>query len=491
LIGALRLATFWLALIASAPAAAQPLEAARIAWGFDRSDLAPHPAVRFGVLANGMRYALMRNAEPAGALSVRLHFDAGSNVEGERELGFMHLIEHMIFHGSENFPQGALPLMLAHQGLRRWPDFGAFTSHDETVYRLDLSRSDARARETALNLMREISSHLVFSRRSVTAANAEVSDEIAARDAVQDRLAAARDAFLMPGSALARGPVAGTRLSIRRAGPSALRRLYEAHYVPDRATLVVVGDFDPATAEAEIVARFSDWQGRAPPAQPPLAIQPGRGPETRLFVDRAAPTTVTIAAVKPLAEAADSTAPRDSQFLEHLGSEMLNRRLARFAAQPDAPFISAESAIYDHFSTARLARIEVVARDRDWRRALRGGAAELRRALAEGFSQAELDEQLAASRRALADAAAPRTSSALADAIVDAVGRGLVFTEPAGASATEAYLARLSLADLNAAFRAAWSPARLIFVSHDRRIPNAEAAVAAIWAESEDEELAD
>jgi hypothetical protein len=94
----------------------------------------------------------------------------------------------------------------------------------------------------------------------------------------------------------------------------------------------------------------------------------------------------------------------------------------------------------------------------------------------------ELDEQLAVSRRGLAQASAPRTTSALADAILDAASRGIVFTLPGDPAASAAYLARIRLDDVNAAFASAWSkPDRLIFLSHNRRIPNGEAAVAAAW----------
>ena len=98
-----------LLILLRAPAAAQQPDEVRAAWGFDRTDLVPHPAVRFGVLPNGMRYALMPNKVPAGALSVRLRIGAGSLAEGEREEGHMHLIEHLIFEGSKNLPQVALP----------------------------------------------------------------------------------------------------------------------------------------------------------------------------------------------------------------------------------------------------------------------------------------------------------------------------------------------------------------------------------------------
>ncbi|MDP8913246.1 MAG: hypothetical protein M3N39_06695, partial [Pseudomonadota bacterium] len=176
---------------------------------------------------------------------------------------------------------------------------------------------------------------------------------------------------------------------------------------------------------------------------------------------------------------------RDAHFLEHLGSQMLNRRLAGVAAGPSAPFLSGDAAIFDHFATVRLARIELEARDRGWRRALQAGAIELRRALERGFSQAELDEQLAATRRSLVRDTAPRASPALADSIVDHVNRRIVFTAPGDPSATDGYLARVRLAHVNAAFSAAWGQAEpLIFVSHNRRIPNAEAAIAGAWREA-------
>ncbi len=472
------------ALLALWPAAAQPgisLQA-RAAWGFDRSDLQPHPRVRFGLLPNGMRYALMRNDAPKGALSVRLRFDFGAKMEGRREQGFAHLIEHMIFHGTPNIPHGSLPLMLAHRGMRHWSDINAFTSFDETVYRLDMTRADAPAREAALLVMHEIATNLQFTRKTVAGAKRDVQDEIGARDGVEDAMQSAQNAFFFPGTTIDRGPVAGTRRDVGRATPEALQRLYELHYTPRRATLVMVGDFDPAAVEAEIVSRFSAWpSGGAAVQEPPSVSLPTRRAEAHLFVHGQAPTTVTIATVAPIG-GTDAGGRRDAHFLEHIGAQMLNRRLARLAARADAPFRRADLAIYDHYGTGRLARIEVEARERDWKGALQGSAAALASAARQGFSQAELDEQIAASRRGPPAQAAPTTSPALADAIVDAVNRRIVFTAPADPAGTDAYLARLRLDDVNAAFRAVWARSGpLIFVSNHHRIEGAEAAILEIW----------
>jgi zinc protease len=466
---------------------AQPVSqtspSARTAWGFDRSDLTPHPGVHFGVLANGMRYALMRSDAPANSLSVRFHLDVGARDESAQEIGFAHLVEHMIFHGSEGIPEGALPLMLSTRGLKRWSDFNAFTSHDETVYRLDLGRADPGARETALSVMREIAGRLLFTRSNVAGAKRKVQEEIRSRDLVQDRIATAQNALFVPGTRLAGGPVAGTIGSVGRANPKALQELYERTYVPRRATLVLVGDFDPVAVEKEIELHFADWRRPATVLTGlyPRAVTSGHRAATRIFVDRNAPTSASIASVEPIG-GADQAAGRDVSFLQRLGTEMLSRRLARLAAAPDAPFATASASLYDHFSTARLARIDVETRERDWVKALQQVGLELRRAVDQGFSPAELGEQLVETRRSLGQASRPQTSSALADAIVDAVGRGLVFTEPGDQAATIAYLARIRLDDVNAAFRTTWGkPDRRIFVSHNRKVPRAEAAIRAAW----------
>jgi len=472
-----------------APACAENSAAVARAWGFDRSDLRPHPGVRFGVLANGMRYAVMRNAVPGDGLSARLHIAAGATAQGARQDGYMHLIEHLIFEGSANLPRGALLLMLPSQGLRRFADFNAATAPGETLYRLDIAKADARARATVLTVMREVASQLVFDRRTVARAKTAVLAELAGRDTVRDRIIAAQTAWLMPGRRPAGAALAGSAGSIRGAGGEALRQLYARTYVPERTTLVLVGDFDPVAAEAEIVARFADWQAQRPlpPPSPtttsgataatPVAAAPRRR-RAGLFVDPAAPTSVVIAAVGAVT-GADAVDGRDTAFNQHLAAEMLSRRLAR-----TAPSSGGSAAVYGDFGTARVARIDLAAPDRDWRRALRTGSDALAAVLATGFTQAELDAQLAVSRDALLAAAAPRSNPRLADGIADAVGRGIVFTAAANASAALAYLDRVRLAEVNAAFRTAWSGReRLAFVTHDEDIPGGEAAVAAALME--------
>ena len=73
-------------------------------WPQAHSDLKADPAIRFGVLPSGMRYAIMKNATPPGQVSMRLRFNVGSLMERDDQQGLAHFLEHMAFNGSTNVP---------------------------------------------------------------------------------------------------------------------------------------------------------------------------------------------------------------------------------------------------------------------------------------------------------------------------------------------------------------------------------------------------
>jgi zinc protease len=60
----------------------------------------------------------------------------------------------------------------------------------------------------------------------------------------------------------------GTVASLEAATAKGLKAFWQAHYVPAKTTLVVVGDIDPAAIEARIKARFGDWQAAPGQARP-------------------------------------------------------------------------------------------------------------------------------------------------------------------------------------------------------------------------------
>ena len=96
---------------ALAPATAAALRERRI-WAHEASELKPDPAVTYGQLPNGLRYALMRNALPSKTAAVRMRFGVGSMMEADDQRGLAHFLEHMVFNGSQNIPEGEIVKLL-------------------------------------------------------------------------------------------------------------------------------------------------------------------------------------------------------------------------------------------------------------------------------------------------------------------------------------------------------------------------------------------
>ena len=90
------------------------------------------PAVVWGRLPNGLRYAIRPGGAPADRVSLRLVVEAGSLMETEQQRGLAHFLEHMAFEGSQNLAPGELIEFLQRSGLAFGPDTNAstgFTRH--------------------------------------------------------------------------------------------------------------------------------------------------------------------------------------------------------------------------------------------------------------------------------------------------------------------------------------------------------------------------
>jgi zinc protease len=477
----------------SAPQSTSPQkldDAASKAWGFDKSDIAPDAAVRFGVLPNGMKYAVMRNATPLHSASVRLRFDVGRTAEADDQQGLAHFIEHMAFNGSTRIPEGEMIKLLERNGLAFGADTNASTGFSETIYKLDLPQVNDAIVDTSLLLMRETASELLFDKAAIDRERGIILSEDRVRNTFGRRRLIDQFKFLFPGTPIA-NRITGVEAVVRNAPPERLRDLYDRFYTPERATLIFVGDIDPAKIETKIVAKFGDWRGKKRHAGDPTVgtINPNRGFSIGTFVDPDVPTSVEIAALKPFRKRADTVQKRKDDLILGLANTMLNRRLARISRRADAPFAGASASSASLYSTAEIAEISMTAKDRNWQRALTAGEQELRRALQHGFTEAELQEQLSNYRTALKNAvaqASTRQSAGLANGLIANVGKKSVFSDPQSAlSRFEVIEKSISASEVTAKFREMWQGTQpLIYVSHDSPIMDADKSIARQWAES-------
>src|SRR5580698_10974497 len=169
-------------------------------WPQAHSDLKADPSIRFGVLSNGMRYAIMKNATPPGQVSMRLRFDVGSLMERDEQQGLAHFLEHMAFNGSANVPtRGDMVKDLERLGLAFGADTNAGTAFDATTYKLDLPKSDDQTVDTSLMLLREIASNLSLNQTAMDQERGVILSEERLRDTPSYRITKARMGFMMVG----------------------------------------------------------------------------------------------------------------------------------------------------------------------------------------------------------------------------------------------------------------------------------------------------
>jgi zinc protease len=379
----------------------------RPTWAFQASDVPVDPGFRFGQLGNGMRFAIRQNATPKGTALVRMEVAAGSLDESDSERGFAHFVEHMAFNGSTRVPEGEMIRLLERNGLAFGADTNAQTSFDRTTYMLDLPRNDAKLLDTALMLMRETASELTISQEAVDRERGVILSEMRDRNSWMLRNLEDQIAFLNPGSLYSRRLPIGTIKTLNAASSASVRAFWRREYVPSQATIIVIGDFPVEQVELAIRERFASWAPAPAEAQPDAGpVLPNDKGRTDTYIDPALSERVTASRNGAWKDEPDTIAQRRENLLRQVGYGIVNRRLQRIARQPDPPFRGAGFGTGSVFRSGRTTNLVVDTVDAKWQRGLTSAAEEYRRALAFGFTEAEVAEQVANIRTASQNAAA-------------------------------------------------------------------------------------
>jgi len=424
-------------------------------WAQDYVHREADPAVRFGTLPNGLRYAIMHNDTPADGVAMRLRIGSGSLKERDDEQGLAHYLEHMAFRGSTNIADGEVVRMLERQGLRFGPDTNAFTAQDETVYMFTFPKSDASALDTGMTLFREIGQRLLLAAPAVDAERGVILSEERLRDTPSYQAFKANlDNALAGTPAPHRWPI-GLVATIKAATPARLRRFYEANYRPDNATIVIVGNIDPAKVEAQLKARFADWTSAVPADQLVVGAPKPAHPAAE-FVAPGAPDTLSLSWQRPVDPRAETLDYDREKLTELVAATVLNNRLADRAARPGSPYVAAQTQeTASLYGVAGLTFLQISASPDKWREALAAVVEEQRRLVTSGAGDIDLKRALTQLNTLFESAAANATTrkdSEIADAVISAANEDQIYTSPAQDLAiARPMLAAITPADIGAA----------------------------------------
>ena len=459
-------------------------------WPHEGSDIAPDPAVKYGVLANGMRFAIMRNVQPAGAVSLRFRIASGSLQETEQQRGLAHFLEHMAFNGSTNVPEGEFVKLLQRKGLAFGAHTNASTSSNETVYMLELPKNEADLIDTGLMLFREIGDRLTLDQKAIDREKGVVLSEQRSRNTPEYRAFEAQWRVWYEGQRLAERMPIGTTETIKGATRELIADYYRRFYRPERTLLVATGDFDVAEIEAKIRAKFSDWKGEGEPSRDPeMGLPKARELVVKSHVEANLPEEVSVIWFRPPTDLPDTAANRERNAKRELAISVINRRLGRIAREGKPAFVSAGVSWSESRGVSNTLSLSADARPGQWRAAMQAGEQELRRAVEHGVLEAEMAREIAEWRAGLTDSAATastRTTSELAGGIVSGFESRHVFSHPADQLARfEKYASGLTAAAANEELRdimQGYGP--VAFVTSGQKIEGGEAAIASAYESS-------
>ena len=94
------------------------------------------PNVRYGQLDNGLTYYICHNEQPRQRCEFHIAQAVGAVLEEDDQNGLAHFLEHMAFNGTQHFPGKGIIEYFESVGVNFGGNINAYTSIDETVYRL-------------------------------------------------------------------------------------------------------------------------------------------------------------------------------------------------------------------------------------------------------------------------------------------------------------------------------------------------------------------
>lgn len=199
-------------------------------------------------LKNGLQVLLIESHK-SPVVSLQAWVRTGSADEIPREAGISHFIEHLLFKGTRKFKVGEIAQIIEGSG----GELNAYTSFDQTVFYMTLSKNYMR---TGLEALSEMMGHPQFDPAEIDAEREVVVEEMRRG---MDSLGRNASQLLFKtayGTHPYGRPVIGFEKIIRKVTPKTIRSYFEGRYNPRNMFLVISGDFAVPEAKAMIQEFF-------------------------------------------------------------------------------------------------------------------------------------------------------------------------------------------------------------------------------------------
>lgn len=351
------------------------------------------PHVMKGKLGNGLTYYIRQNKKPEQKVELRLVVNAGSICEDDNQQGLAHMCEHMAFNGTTHFKKNDIVSFLQDIGVGFGNDLNAYTSFDQTVYILPIPTDKPGNIEKGFQVLEDWAHNVTYLDDDIDGERPIILEESRLGKGAGERMYRKIYPDLLKGSKYAERIPIGKDSIIKNFKYDEIRRFYHDWYRPDLMAVVVVGDIDPAKAEALIKEHFS---GLTNPAneRPRIAAEfPPYDKEDAMVVTDKEATSYTVAVNYPAFKKAPAETLGDyrNDLVQDLYTSLLNQRLQELTQQENPPFVYG-SADFDTYARGYEAFNAFASiGSGDVTKGLRALDEEIIRVEKYGFTQPELD----------------------------------------------------------------------------------------------------
>ena len=246
-----------------------------------QADVRPYAErVQEKILPNGLKVLVLEEHKAPTAV-VQVWYRVGSRNEELGKTGLSHLLEHLMFKGTEKVGPEEYSKIIQRNGGNE----NAFTGNDSTTYFASLA-SDRIG--VVIDLEADRMQHLKFDRALFSPEHQVVMEERRLRT---DNNPVSALFEMLQSTAYAahpyQWPVIGWMDDLRQATWDDAMAYYRTYYVPNNAFVVCVGDVTAADIFAKVEAAFGAYPaGAAPPAV--RAVEPPQQGERRTQLKREA-----------------------------------------------------------------------------------------------------------------------------------------------------------------------------------------------------------
>ena len=220
-----------------------------------QGDMPVDKNITIGQLENGVTYYIRENHDPEKRAELRLVINAGSVLEDDDQVGLAHFVEHMAFNGTQNFEKQDLVEYLELIGTRFGADLNAYTSFDETVYKLRVPTDSLAVLNRAFQILEDWAHNVTFDEVEIDKERGVVIEEWRLDRGADSRIFDQQFPISVKDSRYANRLPIGSKENLETFEPAVLKRFYHDWYRPALMAVIAVGDFETAQIQEMIESR--------------------------------------------------------------------------------------------------------------------------------------------------------------------------------------------------------------------------------------------